>query len=298
MRALARARLLAWLAVISLLGGCITLTADPRAVMSGPGGSARVTTLTCGDAADRVLHETGETGAAEALGRRPFRLVNWNVHKQADPGWEKDLSEFAGLADVMLLQEAVLQPPLRRILDDAGLRWVMASSFLSGTEEFGVLTATRIVPIASCTQRATEPLIRIPKSSVISWLPIAGTAAGTRETLAIVNIHAINFELVPTAYRQQIEALADTLAAHRGPIIFGGDFNTWSDARDAVVHETAARLGLTEMQLRVDRRTLFFGRHLDHIFVRGLELLDLDAIPVTSSDHNPVAAVFRVALSQ
>ena len=293
MRALARLRWPVWLAAISLLGGCITLTADPRAVISGPGGSARVMTLSC-DAAARVLRDTGEENAADALDRRPFRLLNWNVHKQADPGWETDLAEFAAPSDVVLLQEAVLQPRLLRILDGAGLRWVMASSFLAGTEEFGVLTATRVAPIASCTQRATEPLIRIPKSSVISWLPIAKTAAGARETLAIVNVHAINFELVLSGYRAQMEALADTLDGHRGPIIFGGDFNTWSDARDAVLHETVTRLGLTEVRLRVDRRAVFFGRHLDHIFVRGLELVDLDAIQVTSSDHNPVAVTLRI----
>jgi endonuclease/exonuclease/phosphatase (EEP) superfamily protein YafD len=280
------------LALIPLLAGCITLTADPRAVISGPGGSARVTTLGC-DAAARELRDAGDGNTADALGRRPLRLLTWNVHKQADPDWERDLSEFATLSDIVLLQEAVLQPSLLRILDDAGLRWVMASSFLSGTEEFGVLTATRIAPVASCTQRATEPLIRIPKSSVISWLPMVN-AAGTRETLAIVNIHSINFEVVLTAYRAQLDALADALSSHRGPIIFAGDFNTWNDARDAVVRETTARLGLSEVQLRVDRRAVFFGRHLDHVFVRGLELVELDVVAVTSSDHNPVAATFRI----
>jgi endonuclease/exonuclease/phosphatase (EEP) superfamily protein YafD len=293
MSALSRVRWAAWLALIPLLAGCITLTADPRAVVSERRGSARVMTLGC-DAAVRMVRNGGAGNAADALDRSPFRLLDWNVHKQADPGWERDLSEFAAPSDVVLLQEAVLQPPLLRILDDAGLRWVMASSFLLGDEEFGVLTATHIAPIASCTQRATEPLIRIPKSAVISWLPIANTSGGTRETLAIVNVHSINFELVLDGFRAQVEGLADVLAGHRGPIIFGGDFNTWNDARDAVLRETTARLGLTEVQLRVDRRALFFGRHLDHLFVRGLEVVEIDAIAVSSSDHNPIAATFRI----
>jgi endonuclease/exonuclease/phosphatase (EEP) superfamily protein YafD len=164
------------------------------------------------------------------------------------------------------------------------------------------LTATRIAPVASCTQRVVEPLIRIPKSAVISWLPIvdtavdtaAGTRAGTRETLAIVNVHSITFELALDVYRSQLEALADALAGHRGPIIFAGDFNTWNDARDRVVSEIAARLGLAELNLRVDQRAVFFGRHLDHIFIRGLETVDVIAIPVTSSDHNPMAATLRI----
>jgi endonuclease/exonuclease/phosphatase (EEP) superfamily protein YafD len=287
--------------LLAVLCGCITLTVDQRAVVSGPGGAARVTTLKC-EAVDRVLQAAGVGVATDALDRRPLRLLVWNLHKQGDPGWERDLSGFAAASDVMLLQETVLQQPLRDILDHSGLRWVMASSFLLGANDNGVLTATRIAPIASCTQRVVEPLIRIPKSAVISWLPIsdpqtdarADARTGSRETLAIANVHSINFELAPDVYRAQLEALADALAGHRGPIIFAGDFNTWNDARDAVVAEIAARLGLTELNLRLDQRAVFFGRHLDHIFIRGLQLIDVGAIPVTSSDHNPLAATLRI----
>ena len=283
--------------LLAALCGCITLTVEPRAVVSLPGGTARVMTLKC-EAVDRVLQAAGASEAADVQNRRPLRLLVWNIHKQGDFGWERDLSGFAAASDVMLLQETVLQPALRDILDDSGLRWVMASSFLLGADDNGVLTATRIAPIASCTQRAVEPLIRIPKSAVISWLPITDTRTdtrtGSRETLAIANVHSINFELAPDVYRSQLEALADALAAHRGPIIFAGDFNTWNDARDGVVAEIAARLGLTELNLLVDQRAVFFGRHLDHIFIRGLQIVDVTAVPVTSSDHNPLAATLRI----
>jgi endonuclease/exonuclease/phosphatase (EEP) superfamily protein YafD len=278
---------------IPLLCGCIALTVEPRAVVSGPDGTARVMTLKC-DAADRVLQAADNGDAADALDNRPLRILIWNIHKEGDFGWQRDLSTFAAASDVMLLQETALQPPLRNILDNAGLSWVMASSFLFDSDDIGVLTATRIAPLASCTQRAVEPLIRIPKSAVISWLPIAPTRAGMRETLAIVNVHTINFELSLETYRAQLKAIADALAGHRGPIIFAGDFNTWSDARDRVVAETAARLALIELDLRPDQRAAFFGRHLDHIFIRGLQMIDVGAIPVTSSDHNPLAATLRI----
>jgi endonuclease/exonuclease/phosphatase (EEP) superfamily protein YafD len=285
-----------WLASsisIPLLCACVTLTVEPRAVVSGPGDTARVMTLRC-DAVDRALRTAGTAQVADALDRRPFKVLTWNIHKQADSGWERDLSAFTAANDVVLLQEAVLEPPLRKILNDTGLRWSMASSFLLDADDIGVLTATRIAPMASCTQRVVEPLIRIPKSAVISWLPIVDTTAGTRETLAIVNVHSITFELSVDVYRSQLEALADALAGHRGPIIFAGDFNTWNDARDRVVSEIVARLGLTELNLRIDQRAVFFGRRLDHIFIRGLETVDVIAVPVTSSDHNPMAATLRI----
>jgi endonuclease/exonuclease/phosphatase (EEP) superfamily protein YafD len=59
------------------------------------------------------------------------------------------------------------------------------------------------------------------------------------------------------------------------------------------VRETAARLGLVEITFAVDKRSLVFGKQLDHILVRGLEVIDSTVIPVSSSDHNPVAATLR-----
>lgn len=272
-----------------LLAGCVTLSAEPRAVVSASDGRTNATTLSC-DAAERALQVARNGSAIAALEARPLRLLTWNIHKEGDAGWQYDLSSFAATTDVLLLQETVLDAQLRGILDDGGLRWVMASSFMYDADDVGVLTASRIAPLASCTQRMLEPLLRIPKSAVISWLPIAGT----RQTLAIANIHAINFEISLVAYRAQIEAVGDALAAHQGPIILAGDFNTWSDARERVLAETASRLGLVEVKLAVDNRATFYGRHLDHIFVRGLDVIGAGAIPVESSDHNPMGATLRV----
>ena len=49
-----------------------------------------------------------------------------------------------------------------------------------------------------------------------------------------------------------------------------------------------------EITFANDRRKLFFGKQLDHIFVRGLAMVDSSATEVTSSDHNPVAATLRL----
>jgi endonuclease/exonuclease/phosphatase (EEP) superfamily protein YafD len=281
----------------ALLCGCVSLSVDPRAVVFTPGSDPRITSLKC-DVVARILQGAADSDAAKSLDGKPFRLLIWNIHKEGDAGWQQDLASLAGESDLVLLQETVLQASLRDILGDAGFSWVMASSFVYESDDVGVLTATRIAPVASCTQRAMEPWIRIPKSAVISWLPIARAQTDARvearQTLAIVNIHAINFELSPDAYRAQLLALADALEGHGGPIVFAGDFNTWNGERDGIVAEIALRLGLTELALQVDQRAVFYGHHVDHIFVRGLRLIDVAAIPVTSSDHNPVAATLAL----
>jgi endonuclease/exonuclease/phosphatase (EEP) superfamily protein YafD len=283
-------RLLAVVALVPLFSACVSLTEKPRALLLQPEGAIHAESLPCTPQIVTTLAEsTAQT--APTLDGRAIRVLTWNIHKEDDAGWERDLRAFTQKSDLLMLQEVVLQEPLLHAVEDAKLHWVMASSFLYRGSDIGVLTASRVAAHANCTDRVVEPLIRIPKSAVISWFRVSGTA----DPLAVVNVHAINFSLSLGTYRAQFAALADALSQHRGPIIFGGDLNTWTDARAEAVAEAAKRLGLTEITFKTDKRTLFLGKQLDHLFIRGLELVDAEAIPVTSSDHNPVAATLRIA---
>lgn len=276
-------------AALPLFAACVSLTENPRALIYEPAGVS-VKTLECASAVRSARTIAAAPRREDALDPREIRVVTWNLHKEADAGWDADLARYAAGSDVMLLQEVTLRDPVQALLQSAGLRWVMASSFIYEANDIGVLTATRAVPVAACTQRFAEPLFNIPKSTVIMWLPLPAT----HQTLAVANIHAINFTLTLAAYREQLDALSALLAQHEGPILLGGDFNTWSDARSAVVEEVARGLGLVEVVLAKDDRARFLDHTVDHLFVRGLEVVSSLAIPVTSSDHNPVTAVLRV----
>jgi endonuclease/exonuclease/phosphatase (EEP) superfamily protein YafD len=85
------------------------------------------------------------------------------------------------------------------------------------------------------------------------------------------------------------------LARHDGPVILAGDFNTWSVARRRAVDAIALRLGLRAVSLDPDERSRFLGEPVDQIYYRGLVPGAASAVPVRSSDHNPVSAVFRLA---
>lgn len=280
-------RALVLAALIPALAACVSVTREPRALSLQVDGSAKAQTLACLEATRRAERAP----EAPALDPAAIRVVTWNIHKEADSGWDRDLARFVKDNDLVLLQEATLVPALRAVIERPGMTWTMASSFSRDDRDIGVLTAGVVTPVSRCTARIDEPLLRLPKSAVVTWFPLAGTDA----TLAVVNVHAINFSLSLGAYREQMAALGEALAAHRGPIVFAGDMNTWTDARRQAVEDVTRHLGLTEVTFRDDKRKLFFGHELDHIYVRGLDLVQSTALPVTSSDHNPVFATLRLA---
>ena len=180
---------------------------------------------------------------------------------------------------------------LQRALHDAGYDWLLASSFVLNEHAIGVLSAARVRPASACVQRFFEPLLQLPKSAVITRYEMKGVS----QTLAVVNVHSINFTSGLSDYRAQLEAIARELADHRGPVIVAGDLNTWSSKRLDVVRDVMQRMGLVSVLPWVDTRSQFLGHQVDYIFVRGLEVVYAEAPEVESSDHKPVFATLRVA---
>ena len=222
-------------------------------------------------------------GSADALDLRALRIASWNLHKGEDDGWQADLGRYAKEYDILLLQEAVLSVPVREVLERAGHSWRMAGAFAYNGEERGVLVAGRVRPLDACTLRAFEPLARLPKSAMVARFKLTNG-----QVLAVANLHGINFTLGLEAFRGQLDAVAEVMARHEGPAVFGGDFNTWSEERHNVLNDVATRLSMTPVELIPDGRRRTFGRHLDHLFVRGFRVLQASAPEVKSSDHNPI----------
>ena len=267
------------------LAGCVIVPGADRMLVSADIQGIAVVSRPCGAGTT----ETPAVADAAAL-PDPLRVASWNIHKGFDAGWQAELARIA-TDDVVLLQEAWLDDALRATLDRAGLSWQMAGAFLMNGRDAGVLTAARAAPLVSCTVRTWEPLLGTPKSALIARFRVRGHGA----TLAIANLHAINFTLsAGGAYGRQLDAVRTELAAHDGPIVLAGDFNTWSDERVAAVDALARGLGLSAVAFRPDARERFSDHVVDYIFVRGFDVIDARAVAVTSSDHNPVFAVLRV----
>lgn len=237
-----------------------------------------------------VEHQV-ETELQKALNEEGFTLTSWNIFKQNNKGWRKDLKALTAKSDLVLLQEAYLTQELTQLLGITQDEWEMISAFRYQGIHAGVMTASNIPSIASCAQRIIEPLAQLPKSSLISYFPIKGR----KQTLLVANIHAINFTPGLARFTEQLEEIKTVMARHSGPIVFAGDFNTWSQKRMDVLNELTTDLGLKKVEFNDSAPVEMLGNYLDHIFFRGLTLGDAKAITVESSDHYPLTANFKFA---
>lgn len=269
-------------AALGAFAGCATVSAVDRARVE-TGGKVVEARLGCAHR-EPLAFTPGHLDSG-----RPLAVVSWNIHKNADPGWQDDLARFASGSDLVLLQEASLTDELRGVLGKSARHWVHADAWEYEGVANGVLTGAAVAPYDACLQRAVEPLITLPKSALVAWYRVAGRT----ETLAVANLHAINFTLALGAYREQLDALGTVLDSHRGPMIVAGDFNTWSVYRVEAVHAFATRLALSEVKASRGERTVFSGMPVDYLFVRGFDVVDAWVDEVASSDHSPILATLR-----
>jgi endonuclease/exonuclease/phosphatase (EEP) superfamily protein YafD len=236
---------------------------------------------------ESIANKEAET---EALNPDGFRLLNWNVLKGLRQDWRNDFERLSGASDIVALQEAQLHEDFHAGLEDSELHWDLTTAFHYGDAETGVLTGSGVKPGASCSLHATEPLIRIPKTALVTEYPIQGTD----ETLLVANIHMINFSFSTHKYRQQIVELNKVIKHHNGPMIIAGDFNTWSRKRMAIINNMVSGLGLSAVEYDDDHRLTVFGNPVDHVYFRGLETIHANTESVESSDHNPMMVTFRI----
>lgn len=236
--------------------------------------------------------ESFEDANHSSLSPEGFSLLNWNVLKGSREGWLSDFRRFSINSDIVALQEAQLHEDFHTGLKHSEMHWDLTTAFHYDERETGVLTGSNVKPGALCSFRSTEPLIRIPKTALVTEYRIKGTD----KKLMVANIHMINFSLRTNEYIKQIRRLHDLLQHHEGPLIVSGDFNTWSDKRMRIINRIMAELGLSAVEFDNDHRLTVFGNVVDHVYYRGLETVHASTESVDSSDHNPMLIKFRMAV--
>jgi len=241
---------------------------------------------------EKLVQNDLKNAERKAPGLNPGRIsvLNWNIYKGQRDNWATDFKRYTYKHDVVTIQEAHLGDDLKSLLDSEHQYWTLNTAFHYQDKATGVMTASRVKPIHNCGQSTVEPIIRFPKTSLVSYYPVEGMS----ENLLVANIHGINFTFGVGVYKEQIEKLYNVMKHHNGPVVLAGDFNTWSDKRMQIVDDLAQRLSLESLDYTSHNRTIVFGNAIDHVFYRGLEPVEHDTWYVTSSDHNPTRVSFRV----
>lgn len=233
------------------------------------------------------------TGRASRQALPPeFTVCAWNWQKSKQKGWDQEFAALAAAADLFLAQEVRLTPGVTQKLCQTPLHWVHAASFLSlhKNHPIGVATGACAEPEKIWFKHgAREPILNMPKMTLATLLPFENG-----QKLLAINVHAINFTgLKP--FEQNLARAAELLLGFEGPVILGGDFNSWSQKRRNLLEETARAARLTEVPFSPDTRTRCLGRTVDYLFTRGLQTLAAGVRETDASDHNPLLARLRLS---
>jgi len=213
-----------------------------------------------------------------------IELFVWNMQKGNHPDSFSDLSRLAAGKDLVLIQEARLEQEPVGALNDARY-WSFAPGYKTDSASTGVMTLSTAAPLTHCRMTDREPWLRSPKAISITHFGLEST----EETLAVVNVHAVNFTIGTADFQRQLKKVVAALTDHQGPVILAGDFNTWRDQRMDILYSIAERLELDELSFENDNRVTPFGSIVDHVFVRGLNPVEASTEIVDSSDHNPMS---------
>jgi endonuclease/exonuclease/phosphatase (EEP) superfamily protein YafD len=235
------------------------------------------------------------------LDSRSIKVLTWNIAKKSyDKLWAKDFLNILAQyqPDIIFLQEFRLRMEAEHAAGLIEMSWSFAPNFIDAYHQSysGVLTATKLSPLSkfSILTQHHEPIIKTPKVSLITEYPLFNK----KQTLLTINSHLINFVDL-NKFRTQLHEIEFALSAHRGPIIFSGDFNTWSRKRAALLELMANRLGLTPVAFTPHEskkiKRFLLSPPLDYIFYRGLSEKKASAKVldhICSSDHKPLLAEF------
>jgi endonuclease/exonuclease/phosphatase (EEP) superfamily protein YafD len=234
-------------------------------------------------------------------------LITWNIAKNIRGNDEIHRLVSHHSPDILLIQEGV--SATCDLFGESFHQCLFAPSWKNASQDIytgvKVLSRFHLENPVHIPSPSLEGFVFTPKASIIATLDLP---AGGQ--LMLINVHMLNF--VPLSHLESyLDTIYDHVADHVGPMIVGGDFNTWNNARLMAVEQFAAKLGMVEalayyetapggtppawlfllkpfMQLDLDSP-------LDRWFCRGLEVIScryLDGF--NSSDHAPILLQVRL----
>ena len=251
------------------------------------------------------VSDTDRSRVAGPAVEAELTLITWNIAKNIENNMEikRLISDYS--PDVLMIQEGlstscdVFGPSFRQCL--------FAPSWKKNDPDIytGVQTLSRFRlenPI-HVESPGREGFLFTPKMSLISFMDLPDG-----RSLMLVNVHMLNFVPI-TELKKYLDVVYDYAQDHDGPLIVGGDFNTWSNARLKAVREFSHSLGMIEAYAFDEPGDEPFSwfllvkpflhdqldASLDRWFCRGFEVVACRKLSgFFSSDHVPVLLQVRM----
>ncbi len=161
----------------------------------------------------------------------------------------------------------------------------------------GLLTASKAIPVASDFRitRHEDPILVFDHFKTV--LAVKYRLKDRSDSLLVVNIHS--FVSIDHQEQKSLLQLAEELMQdHVGPILFAGDFNTWTKNKTRIVQDLAGRLDLDRVPVDAVYDAGILGTVvLDHGFVRGMSWENIQVFSDPKgvlSDHSAIAVDFQI----
>ena len=224
-----------------------------------------------------------------------IELLLWNVFKCKKKDWERDFVSLVCDKNLVLLQEAILNSPFDALFQQSQQhQWIMARSFrnVRTNIETGVKTGSTVAATEHkfSVSLHGEPFTKTKKMLLATEYPLFNRGISKREkSLLVINFHLINFVSFDK-FKAHLDQVLHILENHQGPIILAGDFNTWNGKRLNYFKALTHSFSLEEVELSRRPKLGHLFQHLDHIYCRGLEVIDVKVhTEIRSSDHYPIS---------
>jgi endonuclease/exonuclease/phosphatase (EEP) superfamily protein YafD len=221
-----------------------------------------------------------------------FTVVVWNIFKRhGGQIFDQDICDLAQRSNIVCLQEVLSTQQLDLPRELCTLNHNYSASYRrpDGFTE-GVLTASchpMHEEAHALLSLQREPVTRTPKATVISLMPMA-----CGQTLLVINLHMLLFKR-RLIFRLELELILAACEPYAHlPAIFCGDFNTFTRGQLRMLDHILGDSGFLRC---LPQHTPRNKRYLDHIYIRGLHLLEMEIIDtISSSDHSPLICKVRL----
>lgn len=220
-------------------------------------------------------------------------LAVWNVWKGS--GGRPFLDEYHRLVKgrhLLLLQEVLLT---LKALGNFAPNGFSASHGATYRRRDGLRDGVMTVAIAAPSEPVKrilcgtpEPFLKTTKATLIAKFGVEDL----NNQLCVVNTHAKLVRRPATAVAE-IERVLREIKSHAGPMIFAGDFNTFSKTYIREVDRIMGSVGLERVILEADTRTATTA--LDQIYVRDIKVINAKVeTTYIHSDHFPITATLEI----